>query len=222
MAAVVTPLDQPSNYKDSQVRVDRQKQHDLLQKSTTLYIGNLSFYTTEEQIHDVFSKCANPEDGGGVKRIIMGLDRHTRTPCGFCFVEFYTHAEALASMRYVSGTKLDERIIRCDLDLGYREGRQFGRGKSGGQVRDEHRQDYDPGRGGWGAQAQRVEIERRRQVEERYADVEVGGPVAAGGEEWKQIHAVPAESSLKRGRSPDVEDDSSRQRARVDEDTGRM
>ena len=43
-----------------------------------LQIGNLSFYTTEEQIHDIFSKCANPEDGGGVKRIIMGLDRHTR------------------------------------------------------------------------------------------------------------------------------------------------
>ena len=175
MASVVTPLDQPSNYKDSQARVDRQKQHDIFQKSTTLYvrlcfinhsdctnaslsylqIGNLSFYTTEEQIHDMFSKCSNPEDGGGVKRIIMGLDRHTRyvtlfdwccfsltcasssgrTPCGFCFVEFYTHAEALASMRYISGTKLDERIIRCDLDLGYKDGRQFGRGKSGGQVR---------------------------------------------------------------------------------------
>ncbi len=43
-----------------------------------LQIGNLSFYTTEEQIHDMFSKCANPEDGGGVKRIIMGLDRNTR------------------------------------------------------------------------------------------------------------------------------------------------
>jgi hypothetical protein len=40
-------------------------------------------------------------------------------------------------MRYISGTKLDERIIRCDLDLGYREGRQFGRGKSGGQVRSQ-------------------------------------------------------------------------------------
>ena len=37
-------------------------------------------------------------------------------------------------MRYVSGTKLDERVIRCDLDPGYREGRQFGRGKNGGQV----------------------------------------------------------------------------------------
>jgi len=222
MASVVTPLDQPSNYKDSRSRVDRQRQHDLLQKSTTLYIGNLSFFTTEEQIHDMFSKCANPEDGGGVKRIIMGLDRNTRTPCGFCFVEYYTHAEALASMRYISGTKLDERIIRCDLDLGYRDGRQFGRGKSGGQVRDEHRQDYDPGRGGWGAQAQKQEIERRRlEVEERYADVEQGAPVAIGGGEWKQSLA-PAEPTLKRARSPDDEDDSSRQRTRVDEDSGRM
>lgn len=37
-------------------------------------------------------------------------------------------------MRYVSGTKLDERIIRCDLDTGYKDGRQFGRGRSGGQA----------------------------------------------------------------------------------------
>ena len=38
---------------------------------------------------------------------------------------------------FMSGTKLDERVIRCDLDLGYKEGRQYGQGKSG-QVRDEH------------------------------------------------------------------------------------
>ena len=37
-------------------------------------------------------------------------------------------------MRYVSGTKLDERIIRTDWDIGFEEGRQYGRGKSGGQV----------------------------------------------------------------------------------------
>lgn len=147
-------------------------------------------------------------------------------------------------MRYISGTKLDERIIRCDLDLGYRDGRQFGRGKSGGQVctsnscfvsrmpqndayklfevRDEHRQDYDPGRGGWGAQAQRLEIERRRQVEERYADADQTGPMAIGGEEWKHALAPSTEAIHKRARSPDDEDDGSRQRARVDEDTGRM
>ncbi|CAK5277458.1 unnamed protein product [Mycena citricolor] len=223
MAHVVQPLDQPSNYKDSQARMDRHKQNDLLSKSTTLYIGNLSFYTTEEQIYDLFTKCASPEEGGGIKRIIMGLDRNTRTPCGFCFVEYYTHAEALASMRYVSGTKLDERIIRCDLDLGYKEGRQFGRGKSGGQVRDEHRQDYDPGRGGWGAQAQRLEIERRREVEERYADAQDGpGAVAGGGGDWKDTEG--AESRPKRGRSPDDEGDNPRgQRSRLDiEESDRM
>jgi hypothetical protein len=124
-------------------------------------------------------------------------------------VEYYTHVEALASMRYVSGTKLDERVIRCDLDLGYKEGRQYGRGKSGGQVRDEHRQDYDAGRGGWGAQAQRLEIERRREVEDRYADATDGpGAVAGGGGDWKEREG--AGPTLKRGRSPDDEGDSSR------------
>ncbi|KAF7791310.1 hypothetical protein EIP86_002324 [Pleurotus ostreatoroseus] len=218
MAHVVQSLDQPSNYKDSQSRYDKHKQYELLSKSTTLYIGNLSFFTTEEQIYELFSQCANPEEGGGIKRIIMGLDRNTRTPCGFCFVEYYTHAEALASLRYISGTKLDERIIRCDLDLGYREGRQFGRGKSGGQVRDEHRADYDPGRGGWGAQAQRLEIERRREVEERYADAQDGpGAVAGGGEDWKAANASVQNVSLKRGRSPDEDEDGRETRAKVED-----
>ncbi|EPQ58762.1 hypothetical protein GLOTRDRAFT_104101 [Gloeophyllum trabeum ATCC 11539] len=226
MAHVVQSLDQPSNYKDSQTRVDRQKQNELLAKSSTLYVGNLSFYTTEEQIYELFTKCGSPEDGGGVKRIIMGLDRNTRTPCGFCFVEYYTHEEALASMRYISGTKLDERIIRCDLDLGYKDGRQFGRGRSGGQVRDEHRQDYDPGRGGWGAQAQRLEIERRREVEERYADA--NGMAAGGGGDWKEANVpVAPEATLKRGRSPEDDGSNARggQRARVgdpDPDAERM
>ena len=120
---------------------------------------------------------------------------------------------------------MDERIIRCDLDLGYREGRQFGRGKSGGQVcfvgfaatrahrcqvRDEHRSDYDPGRGGWGAQAQRLEIERRREVEERYADAQEGpGAVAGGGGDWRESEAA-VENTLKRARSPEDDGDGGR------------
>jgi nuclear cap-binding protein subunit 2 len=75
------------------------------------------------------------------------------------------------------------------------------------QVRDEHRQDYDPGRGGWGAQAQRLEIERRREVEERYADAQDGpGAVAGGGGEWKEVEGAPIPNRLKRGRSPDDDD----------------
>ena len=38
-------------------------------------------------------------------------------------------------MRYVNGTRLDDRIVRTDWDAGFKEGRQYGRGKTGGQVR---------------------------------------------------------------------------------------
>jgi nuclear cap-binding protein subunit 2 len=110
-----------------------------------------SFYTTEEQVYELFSKC------GEIKRLVMGLDRFNKTPCGFCFVEYYTHQDALDCMKYIGGTKLDERIIRTDLDPGFEEGRQYGRGKSGGQVRDEYREDYDEGRGGLGRALQQAE-----------------------------------------------------------------
>ncbi|KAE8383365.1 small subunit of nuclear cap-binding protein complex [Aspergillus bertholletiae] len=152
--STVDRLDRPSAYylgknkkrKYSQDEPDKVPEDpaDNLKNATTLYVGNLSFYTTEEQIHELFSKC------GEVKRLVMGLDRYTKTPCGFCFVEYYTHQDALDCLKYVGGTKLDERIIRTDLDPGFEEGRQYGRGKSGGQVRDEYREEYDPGRGGYG------------------------------------------------------------------------
>ncbi|KAK9476770.1 RNA-binding domain-containing protein [Lipomyces japonicus] len=141
-------LDVPSTYVDRRAAKDHgeaERERDRqLQLSATLYVGNLSFYTTEEQITELFSKC------GEVKKIVMGLDRFNKTPCGFCFVEYYEHEDALKCMKYINQTKLDERIIRTDLDPGFKEGRQYGRGRFGGQVRDEFREDYDPGRGGYG------------------------------------------------------------------------
>lgn len=135
---------------------------DPLANATTLYVGNLSFYTTEEQVYELFSKC------GEIKRLVMGLDRFNKTPCGFCFVEYYTHQDALDCMKYIGGTKLDERVIRTDLDPGFEEGRQYGRGKSGGQVRDEYREDFDEGRGGLGRaiQMQRDRDDRMGEYEE--------------------------------------------------------
>lgn len=83
-------------------------------------------------------------------------------------MEYYTRSDAEQAMRYINQTRLDDRIIRTDWDAGFVDGRQYGRGKSGGQVcwfffyydlfvyfsvvqvRDEYRQDYDPGRGGYG------------------------------------------------------------------------
>ncbi len=76
----------------------------------------------------VFSKV------GDVKRIVMGLDKQKHTPCGFCFVIYYTRGDAANAVKYVNGSLLDERPIRVDFDWGFQEGRQFGRGRSGGQV----------------------------------------------------------------------------------------
>ncbi|KAH8382847.1 hypothetical protein KR009_005575 [Drosophila setifemur] len=133
-----------SSYRDQHYKGSRSEQERSLRDSTTLYVGNLSFYTTEEQIHELFSRC------GDVRVIVMGLDKYKKTPCGFCFVEYYTRCEAEAAMRFVNGTRLDDRLIRVDWDAGFIEGRQYGRGKTGGQVRDEYRTDYDAGRGGYG------------------------------------------------------------------------
>lgn len=69
MAQVVACLDQPSTYRDhkstvsallnihiavlhAHVQVDRETERRLLAQSSTLYVGNLSFYTTEAQIYE--------------------------------------------------------------------------------------------------------------------------------------------------------------------------
>ena len=49
-------------------------------------------------------------------------------------IRYYTREDAEAAVRYINGTRLDDRIIRTDWDAGFKEGRQYGRGKSGGQV----------------------------------------------------------------------------------------
>lgn len=122
-------------YWDRRYYMSFEDQLEALKGATTLYVGNLSFYTTEMQIHETFSRI------GPVKRIIMGLNRETKAPCGFCFVEYYTYENACACLKYISGTMCDGQIIRCELDGGFKQGRQFGRGKSGGQIRDERKQE---------------------------------------------------------------------------------
>jgi len=133
-----------SAYRDQHFKGTRNELERQLEGSNTLYVGNLSFFTTEEQIYELFSKS------GDVKKIVMGLDRVRKTPCGFCFVEYYFRSGAEDSVRYVNGTRLDGRIVRTDWDAGFEEGRQYGRGRSGGQVRDEYRTDFDDERGGFG------------------------------------------------------------------------
>lgn len=71
---------------------------------------------------------------GDVAQIIMGLDKAKRTPCGFCFVVYNTRKDAEDAVKYVGGLTLDDRPVRVDFDWGFEEGRQYGRGRGGGQV----------------------------------------------------------------------------------------
>jgi hypothetical protein len=84
------------------VREMRQLLEKWMAASCTLYVGNLSFghpvygSTTEEQLYDLFGRC------GDVKRVVMGLDRNTREPCGFAFVEFYAREAAVSALASAS------------------------------------------------------------------------------------------------------------------------
>lgn len=157
MASLFKDPSKISAYRDRRFPGNQEEYEYALQTSTTVYIGNMSFYTTEEQVYELFSRA------GEIKKIIMGLDKNTKTPCGFCFVLYYSREDTEDAVKYISGTILDDRPIRVDFDWGFEEGRQWGRGRSGGQVRDEYRTDYDPGRGGYGKLVQK-ELEEQREL----------------------------------------------------------
>ncbi|KAK6058517.1 hypothetical protein COOONC_03914 [Cooperia oncophora] len=72
-----------SEYRDQRFQGTLKEQTLALRTSTTLYIGNLSFYTSEDQLYELFGRA------GEVKRVIVGLDRFKKSPCGFCFVIYF-------------------------------------------------------------------------------------------------------------------------------------
>jgi nuclear cap-binding protein subunit 2 len=116
----------------------------LSYSSRSVYLGNLAFVTTDAQVHALFSRC------GPLENVIMGLNKVTRAPCGFAYVIFRTREGAVSAVATLNGTVLDERVVKVELDKGFFEGKQYGRGESGGQRRDEMRSGYDEGRGGEG------------------------------------------------------------------------
>jgi len=105
-------------YVDRQFFASYEDQVQALTDSKTVYVGNLSFYTTEAQIVELCSRT------GPVKKVIMGLNRHTKEPCGFCFVEHYSAEAALDNVSRITGLVLDDRPLRAELDFGFRDGRQ--------------------------------------------------------------------------------------------------
>lgn len=115
-------------------------------ESRTVYVGNLGFYTSEAQLLHHFSGVGRVED------VIMGLNSISRQPAGFAFVVFEEQTAAAAAVACLHLSRVDDRVIRVSWDMGrVRDtGRFWGRGFTGGQIRDEYRHSLDKARGGFG------------------------------------------------------------------------
>jgi RNA recognition motif-containing protein len=73
-----------------------------------LYVGNLSFDTTEDRIQQTFA------DIGEVTDVKLMLDRDTGRSRGFAFVTMATPEDAQKALEQLNGMSLDGRALRVD------------------------------------------------------------------------------------------------------------
>lgn len=100
----------------------------------SVYIGNLSYEATEEDLKNVFS------DYGSVKRVQVPTDRETGRPRGFAFVEMESEEEEDAAIEALDGAEWMGRTLKVNKarpreDRGGRGGGGGGRGARGGRDR---------------------------------------------------------------------------------------
>jgi len=77
--------------------------------STRLYVGNLSFNSTEESITAAFS-----QDSRQVSSVSLMTDRDTGQSRGFAFVEMANEGDAQAAIQAMDGKDLDGRALRVN------------------------------------------------------------------------------------------------------------
>jgi cold-inducible RNA-binding protein len=120
--------------------------------STKLFVGNLSFNTTENDLQDMFAAY------GPVQQVDMIMDRMTGRPRGFGFVTMENKEDAQKAIEALHGKNVGGRDLtvnearpREDRPPGGGGGRSFAGGGGGG---------YGGGGGGRGGE--------RRERRERY------------------------------------------------------
>lgn len=95
---------------------------------TKLYVGNLPYNSTEEELRTVFSKA------GPVKTITVVKDRDTGRSRGFAFVEMETDADAQKAVSMLNGTQFGGRPLTVNIARPREE--RPGGGQRGGGGRD--------------------------------------------------------------------------------------
>ena len=92
-----------------------------------IYVGNLPYSVTEQDLADMFSKF------GATKQVNLIIDKETRRSKGFAFVTFET-AEAANAALALDNNEVDGRKLRVNLakeDGGARTGGRSGGGRGG-------------------------------------------------------------------------------------------
>jgi len=74
----------------------------------SLFVGNMSFQTTEGELRELFAPF------GQVTRVHMAMDRETGRARGFAFVEMPNDAEAAAAMTALDGKELGGRNLKVN------------------------------------------------------------------------------------------------------------
>lgn len=92
----------------------------------SIYVGNLSYQVTQEDITHVFS------DYGTVKRVNLPTERETGRPRGFGFVEMNTESEEEKAIEALDGAQWMGRELKVNKAKPREEGGGGGRGNRGG------------------------------------------------------------------------------------------
>jgi RNA recognition motif-containing protein len=74
----------------------------------TIYVGNLSYQATEDDLKEVFS------DYGTVKRVVLPADRETGRMRGFAFVEMSEDAQEDAAITELDGADWMGRQLKVN------------------------------------------------------------------------------------------------------------
>jgi len=86
-----------------------------------LYVGNLPFNTTEEDLRTLFTQA------GAVVSVSLIKDRETGRSRGFAFVEFGSQAEAEKAVSLFNNTQLENRTLKVNLAKPREESSKFRR-----------------------------------------------------------------------------------------------
>jgi RNA recognition motif-containing protein len=101
--------------------------------STKLYVGNLAFQTTSQELQELFTQAGTVESASVVE------DRDTGRSRGFAFVEMSTQEEATSAIEQFNGKEVGGRALKVNeakprenRSGGGGGGRGFGGNRGGG------------------------------------------------------------------------------------------